>query len=940
MRRVLIFAIFLLTGVLANARTFIHPGSILTTSDLNRIKQHIDNHDEPWYSSWKLLQADPFGNLSRTANPSTEIGGSDGTRQRSAGDAYAALLDAIQWHVTGDTKYATHAVSLLSAWGNKVQTANAELFQFPSRTMCIAAEMLRYEDGSFYEGWNANDLNTFKNMVRTVLYPACKSQALNNTMPSWSAPASTAVMAAGILLDDSVIYQEGVAFYRSTSIAGSVYNTIVNEGQIKEMGRDNVHAMLALNDLAQMAQMAWSQGDDLYGEGDNRLLKGFEYFCTYNLGHEDLAYTPVTSADGSSTWYYISTHNNGFRLAPDGHCYEAVYHHYKEIKHLDMETLYPRLTAFAKLARPETEQENLGFGTLLFTIDAATSPLMTEVPRAAENLQANSGVGSVWLSWKDNNLDDASGFKILRSTDGKTFSTLIDWNNYTRKQYRDETAVPGQTYYYKALPYNYAGVALSSDIACVNTPDTAALPIDWHTIGIGNGWTEGHYTNSMNNSFTLSGGGNGFRRSDEGHGFIYHKLVGDGSLTVRLVSTIEGFDAVGIILRGTLSSGSAQMGITLGGTGYRYCQAISRTTSGGQTNWKTGDDFTYAPVWMKLERKGSIIYTYQSRDGINWFLIQSLAISLPNTAYIGMLLSSSATYQASFDHVSLVETNVSESSSIPTNLVTTCGAGNNALLKWRGVYNADGYVIYRSTEENGIYDLVDTTLTNSFKDTQLAVRTYYYRVAAIVKGTEGTVSQTAAVDIMTDQLITGTPVGTAGSWNNNSQTTFKAALDGNLSTFFDANISDGAWSGYDLGNNYSAQILEVRFCPRSGYPARMVGGKFQGANTSDFSDSVTLYTVTDSPIELQYTVIPVTDTGRYRYLRYISPSNGYGNVADIQFYGFKFNNDQINGISSVTGSSDSSAKRIYTIDGVEHRQLQKGINIVIDAHKVRKIYVR
>ena len=262
------------------------------------------------------------------------------------------------------------------------------------------------------------------------------------------------------------------------------------------------------------------------------------------------------------------------------------------------------------------------------------------------------------------------------------------------------------------------------------------------------------------------------------------------------------------------------------------------------------------------------------------------------------------------------------------------------LLKWRGVYNADGYVIYRSTEENGIYDLVDTTLTNSFKDTQLAVRTYYYRVAAIVKGTEGTVSQTAAVDIMTDQLITGTPVGTAGSWNNNSQTTFKAALDGNLSTFFDANISDGAWSGYDLGNNYSAQILEVRFCPRSGYPARMVGGKFQGANTSDFSDSVTLYTVTDSPIELQYTVIPVTDTGRYRYLRYISPSNGYGNVADIQFYGFKFNNDQINGISSVTGSSDSSAKRIYTIDGVEHRQLQKGINIVIDAHKVRKIYVR
>ena len=98
--------------------------------------------------------------------------------------------------------------------------------------------------------------------------------------------------------------------------------------------------------------------------------------------------------------------------------------------------------------------------------------------------------------------------------------------------------------------------------------------------------------------------------------------------------------------------------------------------------------------------------------------------------------------------------------------------------------------------------------------------------------------------------------------------------------------------------------------------------------------------MTGSPIEQQFTTFPVTDTGRYHYLRYISPSNGYGNVADIQFNGFKFNNDQINGITSVTGSSESSAKRIYTIDGVEHRQLQKGMNIVIDAHKVRKIYVR
>ena len=82
-------------------RTFVHPGSILTKNDMERIRTHVEAHEEPWYSSWHDLQTSDFGNCSRTANPSAEIGGSEGTRQRASADAYAALLDAIQWHVTG-----------------------------------------------------------------------------------------------------------------------------------------------------------------------------------------------------------------------------------------------------------------------------------------------------------------------------------------------------------------------------------------------------------------------------------------------------------------------------------------------------------------------------------------------------------------------------------------------------------------------------------------------------------------------------------------------------------------------------------------------------------------------------------------------------------------------------------------------------------------------
>lgn len=931
MKKKIFIAIGLLLSVISVCmaqRTFVHPGSILTKSDLERIRQHVQAQEEPWYASWQSLQSSAYGNCSRTANPSTEIGGSNGNRQRASGDAYAALIDAIEWHVTGQKRYADHAVKLLSSWGNKVTTANAELFQFPARTMSIAAEMLRYEDGTFYEGWATNDRENFLNMVRTVLVPACRSQAKTNPMTSWSAPAATGVMAAGILLDDESIYNEALGYFRSKSISGSVYNSIADNGQVKEMGRDNVHAMLTLNDLAQMAQLAWSQGDDLWGEDNNRLLRGFEYFCTYNLGHEELQYTPVQASDGSSCWYYISTHNNGFRLTPDGQCYECVYHHYKELKQVDMSKEAPHLTAFAQLTRPEKESETLGFGTVLFTIDAAAAPLITEKPAAAEELTAEASNGSVWLSWKDTHRDDASGFRILRSIDGTTFSTMTNRENYTRKSYRDENVKAGITYYYKVVLYNSAGDALESNTASVRVPHSAGLPTDWYTAEIGNGWTTGYFTNSMSNSFIVEGGGNGFRRNDEGHGFVYHKLKGNGSLTVRLTSTEQTFNAVGIMLRGSLSSGSAQMGITLGGTGWHYCHAVSRTSPGSKTNWKGGCDFTYAPVWMRLERQGNIVRAYQSRDGETWHLIQHLTISLPTTAYIGMIVSSNETYRASFDHVSFVAEEQQEATpSIPTNITATCKADGIASLVWNGVYEAEKYIIYKDGEAIG------ETSTNSYDDLNLAEGTYTYQVSAVVNGMESETSQSISIDIIHIEELTGTIIGTAGSWGNNSATTRTAAFDGLLDTFFDAAQSNGAWVGIDLGENQESMITEVLYCPRKSHPQRMDGGCFQAANQASFADAVTLHTISGTPETEQLTSVPINDSKFYRYLRYIGPNGGNCNVAEVQFYGRRKSNATAITLPSFTTLSKTN-DTIYDLQGRcvitskgDTTKLQRGIYI-------------
>jgi hypothetical protein len=99
---------------------------------------------------------------------------------------------------------------------------------------------------------------------------------------------------------------------------------------------------------------------------------------------------------------------------------------------------------------------------------------------------------------------------------------------------------------------------------------------------------------------------------------------------------------------------------------------------------------------------------------------------------------------------------------------------------------------------------------------------------------------------------------------------------------------------------------KIRYHPRSGFGSRMVDGVFEGSNGNKDSGPYTLlYTVLTEPSG--WTEVDA-NLGGFRYLRYRSPSGGFCNVAEIEFYR---NNDKLNGPSFGTpgsysgGSSDA-----------------------------------
>ena len=147
----------------------------------------------------------------------------------------------------------------------------------------------------------------------------------------------------------------------------------------------------------------------------------------------------------------------------------------------------------------------------------------------------------------------------------------------------------------------------------------------------------------------------------------------------------------------------------------------------------------------------------------------------------------------------------------------------------------------------------------------------------------GAAAATPTPVVTSDPQLVGTPIGTAGSFGNSGNTVAKA-FDGSLATYVDLQAANGGWAGLDLGA--ANAITAIRYAPRAGWAGRMVGGRFEASNVADFSSGVvTLATVTAAPATGVLTSVPIAASGGSRYVRYVGPNGGYGNVAEVQFFG-------------------------------------------------------
>ena len=145
---------------------------------------------------------------------------------------------------------------------------------------------------------------------------------------------SRAYMGLAILWNDADMYKETVKFLLRGYDNGTFPNYIDSEtGQCQESGRDQAHTQLGIGSAGSICEIAYKQGNDLYGALNNLVMKGYEYTAKYNVGYDDVPFKTWKDVTGKySNWTSISPTDRGAYRS----IYGLAYNHYVIRKGLSM----------------------------------------------------------------------------------------------------------------------------------------------------------------------------------------------------------------------------------------------------------------------------------------------------------------------------------------------------------------------------------------------------------------------------------------------------------------------------------------------------------------------------------------------------------------------------------------------------------------------------
>ena len=128
--------------------------------------------------------------------------------------------------------------------------------------------------------------------------------------------------------------------------------------------------------------------------------------------------------------------------------------------------------------------------------------------------------------------------------------------------------------------------------------------------------------------------------------------------------------------------------------------------------------------------------------------------------------------------------------------------------------------------------------------------------------------------------LSGKPI----SSDSSKESSLNNAFDGDSSTTFKSQKASEGWIGLKLDSKYKITKIGVAF-PENAAKGDYLLAIIEGSIDPTFLDAEPLYMITNEikPGEMLY--FPINSNNRFKYIRYVGPTNSYCIISEWEIYG-------------------------------------------------------
>ncbi|NUS28642.1 MAG: hypothetical protein HOV92_31100 [Streptomyces sp.] len=298
---------------------FTHPGVLVSEAQLAAVRKHVAAGKQPWLKAYFGMRDSKYGAYEYRPEPyaSVDCPGGDHADRPAHGcveereDAIAAYTQALLFRITGKRQHALKAREILDAWSAKMRRHTEEdaglQTGWAGSTWARAAEIVRHSPGA---GWPADRVARFETMLRTAYLPTV-TREVPDYNGNWDLVMTDAALGIAVFLEDREAFDHALERFRERVPAyfylakdgtlpltpkGSHVTTpqkltaywfgqkTYKDGMSQETCRNFKHVGYSVAATAHIAETAWHQGIDLYGEIKDRLKSTLAFHARYQAG--------------------------------------------------------------------------------------------------------------------------------------------------------------------------------------------------------------------------------------------------------------------------------------------------------------------------------------------------------------------------------------------------------------------------------------------------------------------------------------------------------------------------------------------------------------------------------------------------------------------------------------------------------------------------------